>query len=58
MGYDLWPVYSKGDGNTIKDIETIIEKIKTNKFDKDDLIKLFNANNELLKSILEDENED
>lgn len=59
MGYPNIPFYGNADvGSAIEDIEKVIEKIKTNKYDKDDLKKLFNANNELFKAILENENED
>jgi hypothetical protein len=52
------PVYGIADvGSAIEDIENVIEKIKTNKFSKDDLIKLYNANGELIKAILSNEYE-
>lgn len=59
MGVPNIPFYGNTDiGSALEDVEKVIDKIKTNKYDKEDLIKLFNANNELLKAILEDENED
>ena len=52
------PVYGIADvGSAIQDIKKIIEKIETNKFSKDDLIKLYNANGELIKAILSNEYE-
>lgn len=41
MGYALWPVYGELDlGSAIETAEKVIAKIKSNKFDKDDLKEL------------------
>lgn len=58
MGRPILFLYGNEDvGSAIKDIESIIEKIKTNKFDKEDLLTLHNANTELIKALLSN-NED
>lgn len=57
MGINGWPVYGVDLGSAIEDIKKIVEKIETNKFSKDDLINLYNANGELLKAILSNEYE-
>ena len=58
MGINGWPVYGAVDtGSAIQDIKKIVAKIETNKFSKDDLIKLYNANGELIKAILSNEYE-
>lgn len=58
MGRPILFLYGNEDvGSAIKDIESIIEKIKTNKFDKEDLLILHNANTELIKALLSN-NED
>lgn len=56
MGYPTYPVYAEDIASAVEDVEKIVKKIKTNKFDNEDLITLFNANNTLLKHILENEN--
>ena len=48
---------------TVKDFvekfaDKIVDKIKTNKFSNDDLVNLFNANNELLKAVLNNDYKD
>lgn len=48
--------YGGDVGSAIEDIEKIIEKIKTNKYNKKDIHTLYSANNELIKALL-DENE-
>lgn len=59
MGRPGVPVYGNFDaGSAIQDIKKIVEKIETNKFTKHDLIKLQNANGELIKAILSDDYED
>lgn len=58
MGHIGWPVYGEDIGSAVEDVEKIVAKIKTNKFDNKDLIDLFNANNALLKHLLETKNED
>lgn len=57
MGWGGWPVYGEDVGSAIQDVETIITKIKKNTFDKKDLIELFDANNVLLKYLLDEKNE-
>ena len=53
MGRPFVPLYGNFDaGSAIQDIKKIIEKIETNKFSKEDLIKLYNANGELLKAVV------
>ena len=60
MGRPILFLYGNEDvGSAIEDIEVVIDKIKTNKFDKEDLLKLHNANTELIKALLSnDENKD
>lgn len=48
--------YGGDIGSAIEDIEKVVEKIKTNKFDKKDIYNLYSANLELIKALL-DENE-
>ena len=58
MGVPNIPLYGNVDaGSAIQDIKKIIEKIETNKFGQQDLIKLYNANGELLKAVLSNEYE-
>ena len=57
MGWMGWPVYGEDIGSAIEDAEKIIAKIKTNKFDNQDLVELFKANNVLLEHLLETKNE-
>lgn len=58
MGRPGVPFYGNVDaGSAIQDIKKIVAKIETNKFSKDDLIKLYNANGELIKAILSNEYE-
>ena len=57
MGWIGWPVYGEDIGSAVEDVEKIVAKIKTNKFDNKDLTDLFNANNALLKHLLETKNE-
>ena len=59
MGRPGWEIYGDADvGSAIQDIEKIVDKIKTNKFSNDDLVDLFNANNELLKAVLNNDYKD
>lgn len=56
MGYHFYPVYGEVDlGSAIETAEKVIEKIKTNKFDKDDLVELADALVEIKTAIEEDE---
>lgn len=57
MGWGGYPVYGEDIGSAIQDVETIVTKIKKNIFDKQDLIELFDANNVLLKYLLDEKNE-
>ena len=59
MGRPGLEIYGDADvGSAIQDIEKIVDKIKTNKFSNDDLVNLFNANNELLKAVLNNDYKD
>ena len=59
MGRPGWGVYGNADvGSAIEDVEKLISKIKTNKFDKEDLLTLYKANGELLKAVVENEYKD
>lgn len=40
MGYFGWPVYGENLGNVIETANNLIVKIRTNKFDKQDLVEL------------------
>ena len=56
MGIAIAPLYGNADvGSAIEDIEKVIAKIKTNKFGKNDILKLYEANAELVKAVLENE---
>lgn len=57
MGWGGYPVYGEDIGSAIEDIDKILVKIKKNVFDKKDLIELFDANNVLLKYLLDEKNE-
>ena len=54
MGYDGWPVYGKDLGSAIETAEKIIAKIKSNKFDKEDLKDL----DKVLTAIKEEDEKD
>lgn len=59
MGKPFLILYGNADvGSAIEDIEKVVAKIKSNKFDKGDLISLHNANAELIKAVLSDDYED
>ena len=59
MGRPGLEIYGDADvGSAIQNIEKIVDKIKTNKFSNDDLVDLFNANNELLKAVLNNDYKD
>ena len=51
MGRPLWPVYGEDLGSAIETAEAVIAKIKTNKFDKDDLVELDHAIAEIKTAI-------
>lgn len=58
MGIPGAHMYGNADvGSAIEDVQTIIDKIKTNKFDKKDILKLYNANSELVKALLSNDYE-
>ena len=44
-------------GSAVQDIKVAIAKIETNKFTKKDLLKLYKANTELFKALLEDDHQ-
>lgn len=58
MGWNWLPVYGEDIASAIQDVEKVVSKIKTNKFDKKDLIALVDANNTLIKHLLENENKE
>jgi hypothetical protein len=47
--------YGEDIGSAIEHIEKIIATIKTNKFDKQDIVDLVKANNVLVASLVENE---
>jgi hypothetical protein len=53
MGWFGYPVYGENVGSTIENVEKLIAKIKTNKFDKEDLVALSEAIVELKTAIEE-----
>lgn len=55
MGYLWLPVYGKELGTAIETAEAVIAKIKTNKFDKKDLVDLDKALTEIKDAIAKDE---
>ena len=55
MGRFGWPAYGYKDlGAAIEDAEKITAKIKTNKYTKEDLIRLVNANAAIMNFILDE----
>ena len=55
MGRLAWPEYGyKTLGEAIADAEKLIEKIKTNKYSKNDLLKLTKAVNAIIAFVIED----
>lgn len=56
MGAPFVTWYGGDVGSAIEDVEKIVGKIKTNKYDKKDIYNLYSANLELIKALL-DENE-
>jgi hypothetical protein len=54
MGIDWVPAYGKELGSAIEDVEMVISKIKTNKFDENDLLDLARASSELSISAIEE----
>ena len=55
MGYMFAPVYGEDLGTAIETAEAVIAKIKTNKYDKDDLVELDKAVAEIRAAIAKDE---
>ena len=58
MGYPSFPAYGEDIGSALQEVEKILNHIKTNKFDNQDIIDLFDANNTLLKYLLKNEIKD
>lgn len=56
MGYPAFPLYGEDIGSAIEDLEKVIAIIKTNKFSKKDLMKVYEINNTIIKHIINDEN--
>jgi hypothetical protein len=52
VGYPGLPVYGREIGSAIQDLEKVIELIKTNKFSKNDLLKIYEINNEIIKYLI------
>ena len=55
MGYMSFPVYGEDLGSAIETAEKVIAKIKTNKYDKKDLVELDKALAEIKAVIAKDE---
>ena len=53
MGRMPYPIYGEDLGSAIETAEKVIAKIKTNKYSTKDLFDLVEANNAILKYILE-----
>lgn len=59
MGIPNAPLYGNVDlGSAVEDVEKIVAKIKTNKFGKKDIMKLYEANAEIIKAIIDNDYED
>jgi hypothetical protein len=54
MGWVGLPVYGTDLGSAIETVEYAIAKIKTNKFDKDDLVELEKALTEIRNAITDE----
>ena len=55
MGFPSMWLYGDADlGSAIETIETVVAKIKTNKFDKSDLVELHKATVELDKALTDE----
>lgn len=57
MGWISFPVYGEDLGSAIETAEKVIAKIKTNKFDKKDLIELEKALTEIKTAVEKNESE-
>ena len=55
MGRDGFPVYGEDLGSAIETAEKVLSKIKTNKYDKKDLVELDKALTEIKAVITKDE---
>ena len=55
MGYAWFPVYGEDLGSAIETAEKILAKIKSNKFDKKDLVELDKSLTEIRTVIAKDE---
>jgi hypothetical protein len=55
MGRPYFPIYGEDLGSAIETAEKVIAKIKTNKFDKEDLKELDKALTEIKAVIAKDE---
>lgn len=56
MGFNFAPLYGKEDlGSAIETAEVVIAKIKTNKFDKEDLVDLKKALSEIVEACEKDD---
>jgi hypothetical protein len=55
MGYMFMPVYGEDLGSAIETAEKILAKIKSNKFDKKDLVEFDKALTEIRTVIAKDE---
>lgn len=58
MGHISFPVYGEDIGSALQEVGKILNHIRTNKFDNQDIIDLFDANNTLLKYLLKNEIKD
>ena len=56
MGRPFFPTYGEDLGSAIEVAEKVIAKIKTNKFDKKDLVELDKALTEIKEAVAKDEN--
>lgn len=55
MGLICAPLYGQDVGSAIETVETVIAKIKTNKFDKSDIVEFHKALVEIEKYLNESE---
>lgn len=55
MGRDSFPVYEEDLGSAIETADKVLTKIKTNKYDKEDLVELDEALTEIRAVIAKDE---
>lgn len=50
--------YGEDIGSAVEDVEKVLTKIKSNLFTNEDLLKLVEANTELLTAVIRNENKD